>query len=275
MTAQLAVSNLAWPAEQDDATFALLARLGVAGVEVAPTRLATWDALSAGQLADYRGRLAASGLAASSLQAVLFGLPELQLLGEEAVFAAMREHIRRVSDVAVQLGARTMVFGSPRNRLRGTMAAEAAWTIARERLHVLGEIAAAADVVIGVEPVPAFYGGDFLTSWEDVLRMVEEVASPGLQVHLDTGCVSLGGGAIQTAIEACADSLVHFHAAQVQLGSFENPDPAHAQAAAALQRIGYNGWVAIEMRQQPTEPLAAVAQAVRFVRSVYPIECGP
>ena len=80
MTARLAVSNLAWPTEQDDAAFALLARLGVAGVEVAPTRLAAWDALSAVQLADYRSRLAASGLAVSSLQAMLFGLPELQLL---------------------------------------------------------------------------------------------------------------------------------------------------------------------------------------------------
>jgi sugar phosphate isomerase/epimerase len=274
MTTRLAVSNLAWPAEQEDAAFALLAHLGVPGVEVAPTRLAPWDELSVAQLADYRTRLTASGLVVSSLQALLFGRPELQLLGEQTVFAAMLEHIRRVSEVAAQLGGRVMVFGSPRNRLRGKMAADAAWAMARERLGLLGEIAAAADVAIGVEPVPAFYGGDFLTVWQDVLRMVEEVASPGLQVHLDTGCVSLGGGAIQAAVDACAHSLAHFHAAQPQLGPFDDPTPTHAQAGAALQRIGYERWVAIEMREQPGDPLAAVAQAVRFVRSAYPIDGG-
>ena len=42
---RLAISNLAWPSAQDDIVFDRLARLGVSGVEVAPTRLAAWDAL--------------------------------------------------------------------------------------------------------------------------------------------------------------------------------------------------------------------------------------
>ena len=71
MTMRLSVSNLAWPADSDSAALDLLARLGVQGVEVAPTRLAPWESITRPQLADYRHKLGSFGLRASSLQAIL------------------------------------------------------------------------------------------------------------------------------------------------------------------------------------------------------------
>lgn len=269
MNVRLAVSNLAWPTADDAEAFGLLTQLGVQGIEVAPTRLGAWDSLSATQLAAYRAKLFASGMVVSSLQALLFGKPDLQLLGDTSLFAAMQDHLRRVVEIGAALGASVLVFGSPRNRLRGSMDPGVAWQLAHERLSVLGEIAASSGVIIGIEPVPAEYGGDFLTSWEDVLRMVKDVANPGVRVHLDTGCVMLGGGDIGAAVKACAEYLAHFHAAQEQLGSFEVPMLNHLTAAKALASVGYGNWISIEMREQAPAPLVAVRQAVEFVRSTY------
>ncbi len=266
---RLAVSNLAWPTAQDAAAFARLAALGVAGVEVAPTRLAPWEALEAGMLAAWRARLADAGLAVSSLQAILFGRAEPQLLGDATAFAALAAHVARVSDIAAALGAGVMVFGSPRNRLRGTLAEDAAWALAQERLHHLAALAANAGVVLGIEPVPPIYGADFLTGWREVLRMVQQVDHPGVRVHLDTGCVALNGDAIAEAVAASAGWLAHFHAAQPQLGGFDPPAANHAEAAAALHAAGYAGWLAIEMREPAEAPLAAVETAVRAVRQIY------
>lgn len=269
MIGGLAVSNLAWPQVHDEIALRLLSKLGVQGVEVAPTRLASWENLSVARLAAYRQLLAGHGLVVSSLQAVLYGLPELQLLGEASVFSAMLEHFRRIFEIAAALQATVLVFGAPRNRLAGTMAADVAWALARERLRLVGETATASGIIIGVEPVPRVYGGDFLTSWQDVLRMTQEVQSPGVRVHLDTGCVSLGGGDITAAINACAPQLTHFHAAQPQLGAFDTPSIAHADAASALRSTDYQGWVAIEMLEQRDGPLRALETAVRFVAHTY------
>jgi sugar phosphate isomerase/epimerase len=266
---RLAISNLAWPSAQDDIVFDRLARLGVSGVEVAPTRLAAWDALPASLLIDYRTRLEAAGLVVSSLQAVLFGRPALQLLGEGAAFEGMVEHMRHVADIGAILGAGVLVFGAPRNRLRSGMELDSAWDRARERLRLLGDVTFPAGIAIGIEPVPAVYGGDFLTSWSDVLRMVRDVDHPGVRVHLDTGCVALGGDSIETAIAESKDVLAHFHAAQPQLGDFRDPLPNHGAAAAALHATGYDRWVAIEMREQPEDPVGAAEQAIRAVRGLY------
>jgi len=266
---RLAISNLAWPAARENGMFGALARLGVAGVEVAPTRLAAWDAVTAPLLADYRARVEAAGLVVSSLQAVLFGRPELQLLGDDADFRCMLEHMRRVANIGASLGAEVLVFGAPRNRIRAEMELKRAWARARRRFRTLGEITLSAGIIIGIEPVPAFYGGDFLTAWPDVLRLVREIDHPGVCVHLDTGCVALAGDKIDAAIIETGKLLTHFHAAQPQLDEFVDPLPDHELAATALHMTGYDRWIAIEMREQSGDPAIAAARAVQAVRKAY------
>lgn len=263
----IAVSNLAWPLAQEAAAFGLLAANGVTGVEMAPTRLAPWDDLTGPLLADYRQRINDAGLVVSSLQAILFGRPELQLLDDDP--APLAVHFSAVVRVATALGARVLVFGAPRNRLCGTLAGEAALARARRRLAALGAIAADAGVVIGIEPIPAAYKGEFLTTWQEVRAMVQAVAHPGVGVLLDTACVLLGGGAIDEAIAACAPVLCHFHVAEPALATFEQPIADHSAAAAALTAAGYDGWRSVEMREPPADPLASLSKAIAFTLRHY------
>ena len=266
---RLALSNLAWPTELDEDAFQKLAASGVQGIEVAPTRLAPWDEITPAKLRTYRERVVDAGLVVSSLQAILFGTDDLSLLGARESFDAMLAHLRRVTDIASLLGAGVLVFGAPRNRLRGGLPEGEAWSLARDRWREIGDVVDQSGIVIGIEPVPAFYGGDFLVSWQDVLRMVREVDHSGICVHLDTGCVALGGGDIAEAVTATRPWLAHFHAAQPGLENFACPHPSHASAASALRASGYEGWVAIEMREQKSEPLQAALGAVRTVQSLY------
>ena len=266
---RLSVSNLAWPPECEGAILDPLFQRGVRGIEVAPTRLAPWDELNSADLRSFRVRTADAGLAVSSLQAILFGKTDLSLLGDALSFGALMDHMKRVAEIADTLGAAALVFGSPRHRSRGDLPVADAWSLARERWHILGELVATAHAVIGIEPVPTYYGGDFLASWVDVLRMVQEVNHPSIRVHLDTACVALGGDSIKDAIPACLPWLVHFHAAQPDLANFEEPAANHAAAARALRDAGYDKWVAIEMREQPGDPVAATLQAVDAINGLY------
>ena len=266
---KLAVSNLAWPNANNHAAFRLMADLGVQGVEVAPTRIAPWEALHPATLATYRAELASYGLTTSSLQAIFFGRPEVQLLADPTAFAAMAEHLDRVATIGAELGASVMVFGAPGQRRRGTLDPATTTALATERMALLGAIAYRAGMIIGVEPVPAAYNGDFLCTWQEVLALVTAIDQPGVRVHLDTSCVTLGGGSIAEAIAACHPVMAHMHAAEPNLAAFAPPVAPHAEAAAALATCHYDRWLAIEMREQPGEPLAAVEQAVRAVNTFY------
>jgi sugar phosphate isomerase/epimerase len=263
---RLALSNLAIPS---GVNLSALRNLGLQGLEAAPTRIAPWESLTPAAARAYRAEADDAGLAIPSLQALLFGTAGLHLLADQSAFLAMAEHLRRVSEIGAVLGAGIGVFGSPGNRLRGDKPEQEAWALGRERLGVLARIVAESGFALGLEPVPPFYGGDFLTRAADVIRMVAEVDHPGLRVHLDTGCVMLGGDRIGAAVAEAAPSLGHFHIAEPKLGPFDAPQAEHAAAASALREAGYTGWVAIEMREQPDAPMAAIEVAVSFAKAVY------
>jgi sugar phosphate isomerase/epimerase len=245
-----------------------LAALGVTGIEVAPTRIAAWDVLSVEVLTAYKRAATAAGLAIPSVQAIFFGRPDDQLLGETAAFRRMTEHMRRIGDIAGVLGAQIAVFGAPRNRNRGTLREDEAQKLAVERLRVLGDIAQAAGLALGLEPVPIQYGADFLLRAADIRRLVASCAHPGVRPHLDAACVTLSGDAIADEIIATHSDLAHYHIAEADLGPFEAPICPHEQAAGALREIGYNGWCVIEMREQ-NNGFAAVEAAVQFAHRVY------
>ena len=262
------MSNLAWTPGETAEAMQLLAALGIAGVEVAPTRIAPWDRLGRAELAAFRRMAAEAGLLVSSLQAIFYGRPELQLLGDAAAFHAMAEHMRVVVAVGAGLGAAVAVFGAPRNRLRGTLTEANAEARAAERLRVLGDIAAEAGLVIAVEPAPAAYGADFLLTAAAVRRLVAACAHGAVRAHLDTACAALAGDRIEEEIAATKDGLAHFHVAEPELGPFDDPMPNHAAAAGALRAARYGGWAVVEMRGGPGG-MDAVRKAAMFAQEVY------
>lgn len=267
MTKRLSISNLAWSSEDHANALPRLADLGVEGIEVAPTRIADWSELTVARLGAYRAQLESAGLRVSSLQAVLFNCPEAQLLGPGAAFEQMLEHMKRIDDIAAELGADVAVFGAPRNRNRGDLDPAGARLLAIERLRLLGE--ALHSVTLGIEPVPTFYGSNFLTGADAVQEIVAAVDYPRIRLHLDTGCALLAGDAIQDAIHAGCHMLAHFHVAEPELGGFAAPKSDHAAAARALNEVEYDRWISVEMREEPDNSISAVETAVAFVQDIY------
>lgn len=266
---RLAVSNLAFGPDLRAEAYERLAAIGVDGVEVALTRVAPWEALTADACRAEAAALAAAGLQASSLQAIYFGKPEVQLLGDEPSFDALLEHTRKVAEFGEALGARVAVFGAPKNRSPGDRSMAEALALGEERFRRLGEAVRSHGLTIGIEPVPAHYGGDFLPTAEEVTAMVRRVDHPNIRLHLDTGCVMLGGGDIAEAVRAGADVLAHMHAAEPDLADFTSPVSPHAEAAGALRDAAYDGWVVIEMRQPADNPMERIETAVRYARATY------
>src|SRR5689334_25414305 len=111
---RLAVSNIAWEPSEDAAVVEVLRREGVTGVEIAPTkwREKPFDA-NAADVAAYRRSWEDRGLRVVSLQALLFGRPDLQLFASAESRRQLGDYLRRVIDFAAAVGAHAMVFGSP------------------------------------------------------------------------------------------------------------------------------------------------------------------
>jgi sugar phosphate isomerase/epimerase len=267
---RLAVSNIAWGPREDGAVAELLRRHGVGGVEIAPTkwRERPLDTTSS-EIAAYRRYWEDSGLPIVSLQSLLFGHPEMQLFGDAAARQAMRDYLRRMIDLGADLGAGALVFGSPKNRRRGSMPLADAVHIACDFLRDLGDEARARGLLFCLEANPPSYDCDFITTTPDAVELCKLVGDANVLVNIDLGGMTIEHEDTARTIRAAAPFIGHVHASEpnlVELGAAAD----HEAAAEALAAIDYGGWVSIEMRAAGgTDNLAAVDRAVARAKKAY------
>lgn len=266
---RLAVSNIAWPADRRAEAYGCLAARGVAGLEIAPglffAGCADPFAPSTAELAAAMAEVDAAGLTLVSMQSLLYGVEGAALFEGPEALRRLETGLLRAIDLAGRLGLRTLVFGSPKQRV-----VPADWTPERARDHAaevfarLGARAAGAGCVIAVEANPAAYGTNFLTHAEDALDFVRLVDHPGVGLILDLGERHLNDArdAAPALATAAGPLLAHVHVSEPYLA----PAPAEpAQASpllAALSAARYPYWVSIEMKAAEPDPVAAVDAAI-------------
>lgn len=265
---KVAVSNLAWDAEEDERIAHLMRSLGIAGLEIAPTRI--WDSpldSSKRQRSEVRRRWHDRGIAIVSLQALLFGRPDLVLFESEVKRQSTLDYLRGIIELAADLGATRLVFGSPRNRAKGPMTRDKADELALLFFRAIGDSAVDSGVVFCLEPNPAEYDCDWITTVEDGHRFVTRVGHPGIGLNADSGGITLAGEDPATVIRQAVDRIAHIHISEPQLAPIGTGGVDHARFAEVLRANGYTGWVSVEMRPPPSENRALTLEG-SFRRAV-------
>lgn len=265
----LSVSHIAWPPEKEEEMLTILRNEGVRVVELAPLRafgnpLLANEAEVKAKAEWYRER----GFRIGSFQALLFGADGVFLFEDEASRTRMKDWLIAVGRVAGWCGAGPMVFGSPKNRLKGELSHDQAIKSAATFFREVGDACAAAGSFLVMEANPEAYGADFCTRLEQAAELVSVVDSPGFRLHVDAGGLALSGEDFEPVIRQAAGLIGHAHASQPNLGDWESPHPVHARLSAVLNEIAYAGDVAIEMRA--TEAFVDSATvAIQQVRRIY------
>lgn len=269
---KLSISNIAWNnGYEQDEIFGVLRERRVRGVEVAPTKLwPDWVGAEASAARSARKLLSDAGFQVPALQAILYGKPELEVFAANDLVRKTLAHIEMVAAIAQGLGARVLVFGSPKNRNRGTLSDQRVRECALDFFRTAGDACAKHGTCLGLEPNPEEYECNFVTHWYEAAELVDAIAHPGVGLHLDTACIRLAGDDPADAVRSCAGKIAHFHISEPQLSHFTSPEVDHRAVGRALEETGYTGWVSIEMRRQ--EPaVEQVADAVDLIRDWYPV----
>ena len=140
---EFALSNIAWEPSEDEAVREVLTAAGVSAIEVAPTK--TWSdpsTVPAAEARRFRNEWESRGFRLVAMQALLFGHPEMTLFENEERRTLTYNYLLKIMELAARLGVKPMVFGSPKNRLAGSLPKSEALSIAAGFFHIVGEAAA-------------------------------------------------------------------------------------------------------------------------------------
>jgi sugar phosphate isomerase/epimerase len=230
-------------------TLAYAAKLGYAGVEVAPFTLAnSVTDIIAGERQQIREAAARYRIEIAGIHWVLVKPEGLHMNHPDR---GLRDRTARyfcdLVDFCADLGGRVMVVGSPkqRNVLPGVSRDQASeWALATFRDAVAR--AAQRDVIICFEPLaPA--ETNFINTAAEALQFVQQLSSPHFQIILDVKAMCSESKPIPSIIRESWPHFAHFHANDSNLKGpgFGNVD--FQPIAAALKDVGYKGFVSVEV----------------------------
>jgi sugar phosphate isomerase/epimerase len=244
---RICISNIAWPAEADLEAVRLAAQIGYAGIEIAPAKtFGGWQELELGAAATYRRELESLGLVVPALQGILFGRPDCALFGSADERSRLRQHLGRVARLAGVLGAQACVFGAPKQRDPGTLAAAEADDIAVEFLRSVGPMFEREGSALAFEANAALYGCRFVLHTVEAVALVRKVDHPGIRLQIDTGTILIDGDDPAT-LAAAVPVAAHFHTSEPHMKPVGSQGSNHRALGEELRRAGYAGWKSVEM----------------------------
>ncbi|MBD1878309.1 sugar phosphate isomerase/epimerase [Coleofasciculus sp. FACHB-T130] len=248
---KIAISNIAWQISEEASIATLMQELNIKGVEIAPTKV--WNTpLSAkdSEISEYRNFWQIRGIQIVAMQSLIFGRPDLTIFESAEKRKETFEYLSGMTELGSKLGVQNLVFGSPKNRRVENLDQKEAEEIATSFFYDIGQVAHQNGVMFCIEPNPAVYNCDFITTSKQALDLVERVNSNGFGLHLDAAGITLSGENIETAINLSGKKLCHFHISEPHLEPVGAGIVDHPLFAKSLDNQKYKGWKSIEMKAQ-------------------------
>ena len=265
---RLSFSNIAWELSGEPAAADFLRKHGIDSVDIAPGKyFPDIGLVTQAESLRVRDWWRDRDIEVLGMQALLFGVSGLNLFGDVASRTALLERLIAVARVAGWMGARYLVFGSPKNRDRGELNMGQAIDIAVPFFRTLGDRAVEHGVQFCLEPNPVRYACNFMTTTEECAGVVRSVGHPGIQLHLDAGTMAVNHEDPADLVARHHDVVGYVHASEPDLVPVVD-GAIHQSLGRALAVHLPSISVSIEMRNAE---LPMLGHAIGGIRRLYAV----
>jgi sugar phosphate isomerase/epimerase len=268
---QFAICNEIFQGWKIEDTFACVAKTGYDAVEIVPFTLGGQVTdIPAGERQKIREAAAHAGIAISGIHWVLAKTEGLHLTHpDDAVRARTSQYLCDLVDFCAELGGKTVVFGSPkqRNILDGVTPKDAwDWATAAFREPVIQAEKRA--VTICLEPLSSAET-NFINTAAEAIQFIQQFSSPNFKIILDVKAMCAEPKPIPRIIRDSWPHFAYFHANDKNLKGPGFGDVDFRPIAAALKEVGYDGCVSVEVFNFDDGPETIATKSLEYLKRVF------
>ncbi len=260
---KLAISNIGWRTEQDEAVYVLMKKYGFTGLEIAPTRIfpkTPYEKLTeARKWADALKK--DYGFDIPSMQSIWFGRQE-RIFGSAEERNILFDYTKKAIDFAAAITCGNLVFGCPRNR-NLTPAADAATAVLF--FKELGDYAFQKGTVIGMEANPPIYNTNYINDTASALKLIQTVDSKGFRLNLDLGTMIHNQEPLEI-LYGNVKWMNHIHISEPGLKPLKERK-LHTELKKLLAKENYQRFVSIEMGS--VKDISVIEEKLRYLSSIF------
>jgi sugar phosphate isomerase/epimerase len=252
-------------------TLAHAAKLGYAGVEIAPFTLANAVTdISAAARQKMREAAARCGIGIAGIHWVLVKPEGLYInCPDQSIRQRTAQYFCELVEFCADLGGKVMVVGSPkqRNLMEGVTREQALeWAAGTFREAV--KRAEQREVTIAFEPLaPA--ETNFINTAAEAVQFTERLKSPRFQIILDVKAMCSEAKPIPQIIHESWPHFAHFHANDRNLKGPGFGDVDFRPIATALKEVGYQGYVSVEVFNFSEGPEVIAARSLDYLQRTF------
>jgi len=266
---KIAISDIAWNLSEEDEIFELMNNMGITNLEISPFKSQT-DLLDSEKIFKEKisNKLNKYGINIVAVQSLLYRYPELTIFDDEKTRQRTLNHLLQLIDFASRIGAKVLVFGSPKNKIKGSLSYAEATKIAVDFFKVIGDKAKSCGLMFCLEPTPVDYGADFIRNTKEAIELIKLINNDNLGINIDLGSLILNNEKVEDAILEAIPYAFHFHISEPFLESINLDSNFHKMIAGTIKQRNYNGFISIEMLKKDLN-LDRIKETLSFVKKVY------
>ena len=185
---KLLISNIAWKYEENIKMIKLLNKKKIELLEFAPDILLKKDYTKKNLLLTKKF-WNSKNIKLYSMQSILYEVNDVFLYGTDVQRKRFFKEIVRKINIAKSLGAKTIVFGSPKNRKAFKKNKFILDKIGLEMFKRIALYAKDKKILFCLEANPKIYKAEYLNYTDDVLSIVKKIKNRYLKINLDLSTV--------------------------------------------------------------------------------------
>jgi len=235
-----------WPIGK---VFGFAAELGYDGVEIAPFTLAERASdVSVAQRTDIARQARNAGVEIVGLHWLLVSPKDLYINHpDDAIRLKTRDYLLELIDLCGDLGGKTMVLGSPKQRsIVEGQTYDATWTRTVDAFRSCLDRAARRSVTLCLEQLTP-KETNFITTVAEAAKMVDEINHPNFRLILDVKAMLSLDWPVPDTIRLYGSKAAHVHANEAD-GNGPGTGPTDfAPIFQALDDVAFRGCVSVEV----------------------------
>jgi sugar phosphate isomerase/epimerase len=247
------------------------ARLGYAGIEIAPFTLAnSVTEISATQRQHIRELAARNHIAIVGLHWLLVKPEGLYLNHTDAgIRNRTARYFVELVDCCADLGGNIMVVGSPKQRnVTEGVSHQQAWDWTATTFRDAVKKAEDRGVTICLEPLsPA--ETNFINTAAEAIEFVKPFNSPAFKIILDVKAMCSESTPIPQIIRESSPHFAHFHANDKNLKGPGFGEVDFKPIAAALGEVAYRGYVSVEVFKFEEGPEIIAGRSIEYLKRTF------
>ena len=268
----LSISNIAWNIDEDHEISKILNDYNVNLIDIAPNKyFNSINSTNIQEIDKVKNYWKQRNIKISGMQSLLYKANNFNIFNiDEHSHNLIINYLEKIIIIANRLGAKNLIFGSPKNRDRGSLNDTEVLSKSKFFFKSLGDIALNYNIKICLEPNPSLYNCNFMTSTHETEKIIRNVNHEAIKLNLDIGALTINNENLDDVMTKCHDLISYVHLSEPNLITLGNTNLDYKKIIDTIRNFIPDVTLSIEMlNSKDKSNIKNVENSVKLISKIF------